>query len=459
MLIVRFSESFGISVSLGALATHETHWKLGQTLTAICWISLETCLLQAEVLPVLPQKDSQRQRRRDYIIRSLGTDAKDVELAGSNAMRHVPSVATAIDMGCLVFSCSPEDKELDLLADYRPTNVLPPPMGDLAIQHLLSSMESDDVKLLEIPESKSRRMLELRLQQNFIEKISQTLSACHQPKVRHAWGVEVPKMALTHDNVLYGMLALSILYLLKFEPNNQELLVTRQSYRGLALRKHRQAVALLSSETADAVCYASTLVLIDAFACLQDRPLNPWTPPMEWIQMARGSGSVLAVAYDRINNFQTAKIMLLSEAEPKLHDGPALFADDNRRRLEHLLAYDLSSEVWDEETRQAYEKALNYIGGVQLAIEAGEHRLAILKRIMAFALLGPKRFYAFVEEKRPRALVILAHFFVLCSNMEDIWWVGKVAQREVQGIQRILPEEWQELMRVPLAFIGRLQSS
>jgi len=332
-------------------------------------------------------------------------------------------------------------------------------MDDLAVQHLLSSTETDDAKLLEIPESKSRRMLELRLQQNFIEKISQTLSACHQPKVRHAWGVEVPKMALTHDNVLYGMLAMSTLHMLKSEPNNQELLTARQSYIGLALRKHRQAVALLSSETADAVCYASTLVLTNAFACLQNRPLNPWTPPMEWIQMARGSGSVFAVAYDTINNFQTAKIMLLSEAEPKLHDGAALFADDNRRKLEHLLGHDLLSEVWDDETRQAYEKALNYIGGVQLAIEAGEHRLAILKRIMAFALLGPKRFYAFVEEQRPMALIILAHFFVLFSNMEDIWWVGNVAQREIQGIQRVLPAEWQELMRVPLASVGLLPSS
>lgn len=95
-----------------------------------------------------------------------------------------------------------------------------------------------------------------------------------------------------NSNVLYGMLALSTLHLLKSEPDNEELMYARQTYIGLVLREHRRAFALLSSGNADAVCYASTLVLTDAFACLQERPFDPYAPPMQWIQMARGSGSV-----------------------------------------------------------------------------------------------------------------------------------------------------------------------
>jgi hypothetical protein len=320
-------------------------------------------------------------------------------------------------------------------------------------------MESENESIFEMPESKQRRMLELRLQQNFIERTSQTLSACHNPKVRNAWAVEVPKLGLLNDNVLYGMLALSALHLLNSEPDNQELLYARQAYTGLALREHRRAIALLSSGNADAVCYASTLVLCDAFACLQERSLDPWSPPSQWIMMARGSGSVFGAAFDKINNFQTAKIMPLVEAASDLTIAAVLFADDNRRGLEHLLEQEFSSEVWDEETRQAYEKALSYIGSIQRAVKSGEHRLAICRRAMAFALLSPKKFFTFVEEQRPRALVILAHFFTLFSNMEDIWWIGKVARREIQGIQRALPAEWQGLMRIPLASVGLLSSS
>jgi hypothetical protein len=318
-------------------------------------------------------------------------------------------------------------------------------------------MDSDDENW-EIPEGKPRRRLELRLQQNFIERTSQTLSGCHNPSVREAWAVEVPKLAFVNDNVLYGMFALSALHLLKSEPDNQELLLARQAYKGLALREHRRAIAQLNPEAADSVCFSSTLVLADAFACLQERRLDPWTPPTEWIQMARGSGSIFGAAFDQINNFQTAKIMPIVVAEPDLTNGASLFADDNRRGLEYLLRRDLSNEIWDEETQQAYERAVNYIGGVRLAIESGEDRLGTCRRMMAFALLGPKKFYAFVQEYRPRALVVLAHYFALYSTMEDIWWVGKVAQREIQGIQRVLPLEWQGMMRGPLAAVRLLDS-
>lgn len=341
----------------------------------------------------------------------------------------------------------------DLLADYRPTHILPPSPDEAALQHLLSSMENDDENM-EIPESKPRRILELRLQQHFIERTSYTFSACNSVKVRNAWANDVPKLALANDNVLYGMFALSALHLLKSEPDNKELLLARQTYVGFALREHRRAIALLNSETADAVCYASTLALADAFACLQDRPLNPWTPPMQWITMARGSGSVFGAAFDKINNFQIAKIMPVVEAEPNLRDGNVLFADSNQRGLEHLLGKDLPSELLDDETRQAYERVVNYIGGVQIAIMAGEHKLQICRRIMAFALLGPKRFHSFVQEQRPRALVILAHFFALAAQLTDVWWMGNVAEREIQGIQRVLPAEWQGLMRIALKSVG-----
>lgn len=330
------------------------------------------------------------------------------------------------------------------------------PTDDVAEQYLRSRMESDDDEKWEIPEGKPRRLLELRLQQNFIERTSQTLSGCHNRSVSEAWAVEVPKLAFFNDNVLYGMLALSALHLLKSEPDNHELLLAREAYKGLALREHRRAIAQLSPEAADAVCYASTMVLMDAFACLQARPLNPWTPPIEWIQMARGSGSIFGASFDQINNFQTAKIMPIVLAQPDLTNGALLFADDNRQGLEYLLRQDLSNEIWDEETQQAYERAVNYIGGVRIAIEAGEHRLGTLRRMMAFALLGPKKFYNFVQEYRPRALVVLAHFFAIFSTMEDMWWIGKVAQREIEGIQRVLPPEWQVLMRAPLAAVGLL---
>jgi hypothetical protein len=89
-------------------------------------------------------------------------------------------------------------------------------------------------------------------------------------------------------------------------------------------------------------------------------------------------------------------------------------------------------------------------GCIQLAIKSGEHKMGICRRMIAFALLVPRKFVQFVEEERPRALVILAHFFALASDMEDIWWVAGTARREVLGIQQVLPPEWQWMMESPM---------
>jgi len=91
---------------------------------------------------------------------------------------------------------------------------------------------------------------------------------------------------------------------------------------------------------------------------------------------------------------------------------------------------------------------------VKIAIEEGEHVMAIYRRIMTFALLIPNTFREMVAEQRPRALVVMAHYFALGAKVDYVWWIGKTVQREILGIQKVLPAEWQSQMRWPLAAIG-----
>jgi hypothetical protein len=304
------------------------------------------------------------------------------------------------------------------------------------------------------PEGKSRRLLELRLLQNYIVNTSQTLASCHNDEVRHAWSVEVPQLALQYDNLLYEIFAISALHLLTADPHNPELIAARQNYLGLSLREHRRAITTLSSESAEAICFASSLILIDAFASLQDRILEPYMPPMEWLMMARGAGSVFDVALNAINNFQNAKILVVVQAHPYVHDRNVIFSEHNRQELLGLLGPEIPGEIWDAETQEAYEMTLSYIGGVQIAIDSGEHVMGICRRMMAFATLIPKKFVDFVQEMRPRALAVLAHFFALAASMVDIWWIGSTVQREILGIQQVLPLEWQGMIQMPVTLAG-----
>ena len=74
----------------------------------------------------------------------------------------------------------------------------------------------------------------------------------------------------------------------------------------------------------------------------------------------------------------------------------------------------------------------------------------LARRLIVFPMLVDKLFVDFVEEQRPRALVILAHYFALLTMLRGFWWVGDAGPREVLAIVGEVPAEWQHLLSWPL---------
>jgi hypothetical protein len=133
---------------------------------------------------------------------------------------------------------STSDKEKgDILTDYRQLSFPTFQIDNNAINLSFHISEPEITSDIEIPESKARQKLELRLQQNFIANMCQTFSACHNFVVREAWSTDVPKVALEHENLLYEMFAISAFHLLKSDPNDAELIAVRRAYLSLSLRE------------------------------------------------------------------------------------------------------------------------------------------------------------------------------------------------------------------------------
>lgn len=344
-------------------------------------------------------------------------------------------------------TATPARKHSPLLEEYR----IPHYTGLGSHTFDQSNINHFPIDSFTLPESQERRLIEMRLLQNFITSTSHTLPASHDPSVLETWSTDVPQLSFEYDNLLYPILAISALELLISDPHNQDLITARHNYTTLSLQEHRRAIAGLTDMTACAACFASTLILIDAFASLQHRLLEPYTPPREWLQMSRGAGSVFGAAIGAINEISRAKVTAVVLVEPVIQNADVEF----RRPYLGLLRQDVpTDEAWDDETRDAYEKTLDYIGSVKAAIESGEHPMGVARRIMAFALLAPRRFIEAVEQQRPRALAVLAHFFALGSVLQDVWWLGNTVQREIQGIWIALPLEWKYMVS-PLVGEGK----
>ena len=171
-----------------------------------------------------------------------------------------------------------------------------------------------------------------------------------------------------------------------------------------------------------------------------------------------------------------AAVNVLIKSASSLSDPDPLFAEGSRVEFAHLLGPvtsrgqcpregceegegDDDEKMKDPEARDAYDKTVSYIGTIHLAIKAGEHDMEVCRRLIAFATLVPDKMVELIEEKRPRALVILAHYFAVAAPLAKVWWIGDVTRKEVEGIQRWLPGEWKDLMRWPLTMAKTITTS
>jgi len=335
---------------------------------------------------------------------------------------------------------------------------------------LLPFPSFDSSEAIILPESRARRMLEHRLMQHWMHNMTKPFPLCPGQAWIDLFAKRVPQLALEYDNVMYIVLANAAKNLLFRDPSDAELATACQSYLISAVHEQREMVNKLTTANADAVCLASLLLLVHSWAALQDRPLEPYSPPLEWIQMGRGAGALIWMSVEALKRCTEAEkskscLVLMSNAYPRFSEDvtQSYFDPGLRVMFKGVLTQKLpgSGDTWDDETREAYEKTLSYVGSIQSAVDHGEPVYAIYRRVQSFALLVPPKFIDFVGEQRPRALVIIAHFFATVAQLPPVWWIGEgeggrdsTVQREIRAIRKVLPSEWASQLVWPLDITG-----
>ncbi|CAK7200909.1 hypothetical protein SEUCBS139899_003609 [Sporothrix eucalyptigena] len=319
-----------------------------------------------------------------------------------------------------------------------------------------------------LPESRARRLLEHRLMQNYLYNLGVPFPVAPSQDWTDLWTKRVPPMALQYDNVLYAIMSHSATHMLRKEPRNHSLFRARQAYLIAAMRVQRRMIDTLTLDSADAVCLASLIMLVQSFAMLDERIVDPYTPPMDWLRLGKGAGAVIWMSVEAIlkTGEESKSIMLsIANSQPRMGFDESYFDASNREQLNNILAQDLpASDDWDDaDTRDAYEKTLSYVGSLQQSMRRGEPIYVLCRRVQGFTMVIPPRFVDFVAERRPRALVILAHFFAAVSKITHaggVWWMGgedgkePIATREVRGIHSIMPKEWMGHMIWPMEAAG-----
>ena len=142
--------------------------------------------------------------------------------------------------------------------------------------------------------------------------------------------------------------------------------------------------------------------------------------------------------------------------EPDFSNTDAIFNPEFLVPFQAILDFQTSAGDQDPESQDAYRMSLMYVGSVYNAVVHRDPTRQVVRRIMTFGPLVPKRFVALLAERQPRALVTIAHLMSMAKYVEDFWWFKGAAERDILGVQSILPQEWQWALEWPIEMLRNL---
>ncbi|KAI1818034.1 hypothetical protein GGS20DRAFT_386742 [Poronia punctata] len=335
--------------------------------------------------------------------------------------------------------------------------VIPSPNPSNPAMHLDDS-DSD----VELPDNAWRRLWELRLLHNSQTWMKQPFLEPQEPETLHMWVEEVPNMAISFAQkqgrcgLLYIELAHSALHMWTRSTDKQErdeLIKLQQTYQLMCSKQQRRDIDEIPNagpKLLDYICFTALRIVAHSLALVQTLSLDPWEPPLQWLYMGHGAGSVFNKASKKlkaehnsiIGKFVSHPPIMREPEDTVLTDySPLAWLLDHPSHPTSIEARS-DRELSDEGVRTVYEHALGYTCSVLNAIDRKEPQAAIARRLGGFAVWVPIEFSKFIEERRPRALVILAHFMSLWVDFENVWLIGKAGEWQIRCIYKILPVEW-----------------
>ncbi|TDZ40341.1 Sterol uptake control protein 2 [Colletotrichum trifolii] len=251
--------------------------------------------------------------------------------------------------------------------------------------------------------------------------------------------VRIPALAFESPFLMDCLLGTSALQL---QHLGQDIAPSRAlHYRARAFEGYRKAIEEGRPETFPALIATSLLLTaLSSQMFREDGTKDLYI--IDWMVVWRGIGLMIDVATP-----QTVWESGLAE----LFFRPPIDLDKAARHIPNHLLFMISSihpgdpEYDDVAT---YYDSLKYLGSLYSELAHGFGPIMTLRVVTWFTFV-PKAFVELGRQRRPRALVILAHYLMFVKAVQTLWWIDGIADREISGIARHLGEDWAEEIAGP----------
>ncbi|KAL2178837.1 putative transcription factor [Thermothelomyces heterothallicus CBS 202.75] len=345
------------------------------------------------------------------------------------------------------------------------------------------------------------RLLELRLMHHYTAMTCKTFTFT-APVTEDIWKITVPNLAFSGSQHLAdAILAVAALHLRSMMPNDKELIRASHAYMAASLAEYSAALTKgINSSNAESLFLTSALIAFqstatrvfmkdevmvgddaDADANQKNRPSGCYSIPFSWFHSFQGVKAITAASWQYLRSSPVVTQVINSQAvlQLDLNAGPKTFFGHLLEGLDEELAAmgDVSAASHSSpaatpagpfpappqpppppsqstsasyqppnkpaaaatpeliaSTRQAYQHAV--------AVLNWAHKIPHKGAPLAFPATVSRRFIELLEERRPRALAILACFFALLKSMDSIWWLHGMARREVLGVVSLFNSDY-----------------
>lgn len=268
---------------------------------------------------------------------------------------------------------------------------------------------------------------------------------------------EVPKIALSYPFLMHGVLALSALhlaYLNKGGDRVNEYDELAAGHQTLALALFRKELVNITPSNSAALFVFSSIATVLAFASPQITGMHSLSPIDEMLQIStlcRGIAEILQTSRGWLENSSDSWVTdMLSNRNRSLNMQPLPADIEAKLSPVYKLNADLTRTGLNIQEAVACEEAISALSHSFQQLNSGYYDLTVFR----WPIVIKPVLFTLMRDRRPMALVALAHFCILLHEVSDRWWVEGWPRILLQSIHDQLDMSWREHIRWPMEALG-----
>jgi len=259
----------------------------------------------------------------------------------------------------------------------------------------------------------------------------------------HVLLLHAPQLGFENPFLLNCLLGIASLHMEHLNPGSTEIRQQTSLYRVRALNSFRESVGSLNP---DSEGWEASLIMAILLIVLCSKDYNTSDEDLtviNWLVLYRGLASIIQMkSWPQV---QASKVSPLFRRELTPLQSVPVIPANLLKMAEEICPLDPDFEYLKD-----YCEALDALGILYAGLRQDGPNSLTLVRVVAWPSFTSMEFAKCAREKRPRTLIILAHYLVFLKLITDLWWLDGSSNFQIGMIRNMVGPEWLPYLDVPL---------